>query len=784
MSSINRIAHFYIMKKYFLTLVILCVVSLQLSTVSVPQWITAFENQNATNSWICFQKEFNINAVPAKALTRIAADSKYWLWINGKLVVLEGAVKRGPNPNDTYYDEVDIAPHLKQGHNLISALVWYFGKEGFSYNPSGQGAFLFDCQTAELTLQSDDSWKAAMHPAYYTPLAPYPNFRLPESSIGFNAELAMDNWEKGENAACQYWAKARVVGKEGDAPWNKLHHRIIPLWKDFGLKNYVSQTVHSGTINDTLVCQLPYNAQIMPYMELEAEKAHSVVTIFTSHYQGGSAYNVRAEYLTKKGKQSYENKGWMNGEKVYYIYPKGINLTKVQFRETGYNTEFEGYFRCNDPFLNKMWEKSQRTLYITMRDTYMDCPDRERAQWWGDEVNESGEAFYALSVSSHLLMKKGMYELMGWQRPTGEIFAPIPSSNYHTELPGQMLASIGYFGFWNYYLNTGDLKTIRDLYPKIQKYLDIWQKNNDGTITFRAGEWTWGDWGKNIDIKALFNAWYYIALKGQQHMATALGMNAEADAILQEMKALKKAFNAAFWNGKAYRHPDYRLKTDDRVQALAIVSGLADKEKYPALIKVLKQNEHASPYMEKYVIEALFRMGENYYGMERMKRRFAEMVNDSEHTTLYEGWGIGPNGFPGGTTNHAWSGGGLTILSQYVCGITPTEAGYKAYRIAPQPTGVKEAEILVPTVKGNIKVSFKDDERTFQLQVNSPQGPRATICLPFQCKSITLNNKLIWKNGKDISHKSSIVKCIHQDKDESIFITMKEGGNWTFNINK
>lgn len=52
----------------------------------------------------------------------------------------------------------------------------------------------------------------------------------------------------------------------------------------------------------------------------------------------------------------------MNGEKVYYIYPKGINLTKVQFRETGYNTEFEGYFRCNDPFLNKMWEKSRKRL--------------------------------------------------------------------------------------------------------------------------------------------------------------------------------------------------------------------------------------------------------------------------------------------------------------------------------------------------------------------------------------------------------------------------------------
>ena len=33
-------------------------------------------------------------------------------------------------------------------------------------------------------------------------------------------------------------------------------------------------------------------------------------------------------------------------------------------------------------------------------------------------------------------------------------------------------------------------------------------------------------------------------------------------------------------------------------QALAVVSGLADKGKYPALLNVFKQEEHASPYME------------------------------------------------------------------------------------------------------------------------------------------------------------------------------------------
>src|SRR5688500_18526716 len=71
-------------------------------------WITAFENQNETNTWIVFKKEINISQKPALLPAMIAADSKYWLWINGEMVVFEGALKRGPTPNDTYYDEVDI----------------------------------------------------------------------------------------------------------------------------------------------------------------------------------------------------------------------------------------------------------------------------------------------------------------------------------------------------------------------------------------------------------------------------------------------------------------------------------------------------------------------------------------------------------------------------------------------------------------------------------------------------------------------------------------------------
>jgi hypothetical protein len=74
------------------------------------------------NQWTCFRKTVHLDQVPRQAVARIAVDSKYWLWINGGLVVLEGELKRGPTPEDTYYDQVDLTAHLREGENTIAVL--------------------------------------------------------------------------------------------------------------------------------------------------------------------------------------------------------------------------------------------------------------------------------------------------------------------------------------------------------------------------------------------------------------------------------------------------------------------------------------------------------------------------------------------------------------------------------------------------------------------------------------------------------------------------------------
>ena len=726
------------------------------------QWMTAIEQQNETNNWTAYNKSFKVEQVPDLALAKIACDSKYWMWINGELAVFEGQLKRGPTPTDTYYDEVDIAPYLKKGDNDVSILVWYFGKDGFSHNNSGKAALIFDCQASDFELLSDTSWKASIRREFGTAGLPLPNFRLPESSIRYDASVGNFDFTRAK-ANTKGWRGTRLIGKPPVAPWNKLVKRTVPQWKNFGMKKYENeQAFPFVSTGDTIVCNLPYNAQITPFFKIEANGGEEI-TLMTDHYYGGGHPNVRGEYITRKGIQEYESLGWMNGQKVYYIIQKGVKVLDLQYRETGYASEFTGSFDCNDDFYKRMWTKAERTLYVTMRDGYMDCPDRERAQWWGDMVNESGETFYTLDPDSRFLAQKGILELIGWQREDNTIFSPVPAGNWEKELPGQMLASIGYYGFWNYYMNTGDKETIAKVYDGVKRYLDIWKLDENGVLVKRMTEenskgWYWGDWGTNVDKDMLMNEWYYLALKGYKNMSELLDKEAQANWAETSMVNFKTAFNTTFWKDGQYRSYNYKDDIDDRGQALAVVAGLADADKFETIYKILQTQEYASPYMEKYVCEALFLMGESEYGLERLKKRFQPMVDNKDHTTLFEGWGIGRNGYGGGSTNHAWSGGGLTILAQYVCGLYPLEPAWKKFMVKPDLAGLEFAETGNETLAGKVSVKIGKTKSGMNIDLTVPEGSKAVVYIPAKEKTVIINGQKVNSKEKEGTFKLYALK--------------------------
>ena len=182
------------MKRLFTLIIGMFLLMAGTASAQSAKWISAdHPDANKIGTWIEFRKELDLKKKPAKAEAKISADSKYWLWINGELAVFEGNLKRGPNPKDSYYDIVNLAPYLKKGGNEIKVLLCYFGKGGMSHYDTGKSSFILDAP--QIGLYTDKSWNSRRLSAYGISEDKEPNYRLPESIIKYDARLAgCDAW--------------------------------------------------------------------------------------------------------------------------------------------------------------------------------------------------------------------------------------------------------------------------------------------------------------------------------------------------------------------------------------------------------------------------------------------------------------------------------------------------------------------------------------------------------------------------------------------------------------
>lgn len=688
------------------------------------RWIWK-NNENQANTWMCFVKEFVCDGEPGKATAKIAVDSKYWLYINGELVIFEGGLKRGQTPESTYYDEVDLSSYFVRGNNRIAVLVWYFGKNGFSH-VSKRGGLYFEASAGREMILSDERWKVKKNEAYVP--APKddigPNFRLPESDIYYDASLEIGLWYLNRYSV-ENWDNADVLSEQEQKCFGTLVKREIPQFRNYGMKDFLNSDSIKGMYvekNTVIEMQLPYNLQFTPFLALDAPKGKKI-TIKTENYHTNAPgeNGIKSVYITKNGVQKYESLGWLNGERVRFEIPAGVTIIDLKYRETGYDTDRVGSFWCDDEFLNRLWEKCSRTLYISMRDTFMDCPDRERTQWWGDANVEMQMLFYCMDERAAALYKKGVNSLIGWYEATGNMLTVVPSGVQQFELPFQNLAGI--YGFYIYYLHTGDVDFIKNVYGMSHDYVLKYVIGENGLVIHREGSWDWPDWGEHADIVIMENAWYYMALTSCVKMAEVLGKSHDLANYQKRMEIMHKGMLAKINDEGIFYDFTDSGKPDDRANALAVLAGLAAFENYKALASVFTEIENASPYMEKYVLDALCEMNLIEDAIARMKRRYYAMVED-DYSTLWELWN------KSSSLNHAWSGGPLVTMSKYIAGISVDEAGGLKYRIRPHLGALKQVECKVPTKFGILEVLIKKEEGNYRINVFHPKEITVVVETP------------------------------------------------------
>ncbi|OHB82343.1 MAG: hypothetical protein A2Z38_03235 [Planctomycetes bacterium RBG_19FT_COMBO_48_8] len=530
--------------------------------------------------------------------------------------------------------------------------------------------------------------------------------------------------------------------------------------KDYGLKHYVRVSrdlPHSEDKEWKLVCTMPYNCHFQPWIQVESPEG-KVIRLNSSNPL--VLYLTPTEtYTTISGEQTYEARKWVSGEGALYTIPAGVTVKAVQYRETGYDTTFAGSFECNDDDYNILWKKAARTAYICMRDRFYDCPDRERVGFWGDGTPELNQCFYVFDAASHRLCKD-------------LVLRKLEPKFY----PGQHLEFLGEYGLWFYYLQTGDLESIRSVYVQTRTFL---------FETYQFGKKnTWFDWGKDIkDTAVIETCFYYNCLKTLKKMVLVTGHDADVQIIDEKLQSIKSTFDSQYWKGGYYMSSQVTTP-DDRANAMAVNAGLADRSKWDAIYdNVLTKKTYASCFFDRWVFEALCTMGKQEYALLRMYERYKTMIPCS-FTTLWEHydrwWASWIDAYDDASSlNHGWNPP-AQLLSQTIAGVSPVAPGWTEYQVLPKEAFLTAIKVVVPSIKGKVTVNLKKTASEYSIGLTSPADTTAIVGIPkgsfASLNTITVNSTPIWSGD----YQGGINGIAWHGEDADYVKFKAAPGTWTF----
>lgn len=656
------------------------------------KWIWTRDNITADQK-IVVRKKFHLDDIHETADAYIACDTKFWLWVNGTPVVYEGGVFRESLHGCGYAEKVDLAPHLKKGENIIAALVWFYGNGGRNNTNSGEAGFIFECDT--LSLYSDSGFLVTNHPAYVKTGAPHPSYLYGGDNVGFDARL-----DFGDFTAYDFDESMFETASEYDNHvWGDCILSPLPLLYTAKEQRLEYEKTASGAM-----AALPCAMTISVCFELEATGGE-IIDIRTDRYSvnGGpgdeqhSYRGHRIEYIAAEGKNTYQCPMYFYGEKLILTFPNTVKLRKLSYIESGYNTQQVGSFQTDNELFNRLIEKSIRTLYVCMRNNFMDCPDRERGQWIGDVSVQAPQVFFVYDENARKLLKKAISDFISLRK--GDVLVGNVPGQHFSELPGQSLIAISEFGLLGeYYTYSLDQEVLELALEPAVNYLKLWNCNEHGLLEPRSGNWRWFDHLWNVDEEVLENCSYLAAARFVLKMAEILNRHEFDEFLRTRIETLSASIEKFFWKGDHYASGSF---VDDRANAIAMLSGACPPERYPAIRKVLLTVFNATPYMERFVLKALCEMGYIKDAYHRMMSRYYNLIVN-ENSTLWEDFYIL------GTRNHAWSGSPLEIAFRYFLGLK-TEDAFQTYTIHPVPGIFKKIQCSFQAGGKEISLCLEDE---------------------------------------------------------------------------
>lgn len=198
----------------------------------------------------------------------------------------------------------------------------------------------------------------------------------------------------------------------------------------------------------------------------------------------------------------------------------------------------------DDPLLARLDAVSVRTMHECMQDVFEDGPKRDRRLWLGDLRLQALVNYETYREND--LVKRCLYLFAGLKQNDGRVGACL-FTQPRLQVDDTYLMDYALFFISvldDYYLASGDLKTVQDLYPTAKRQIEIALAQFDEDLHVLPIE-GWGcfiDWQPELDKHASLQAILIYTLRQAKHLAEVLGQETD----VQWLEALlTKAIQAA-----------------------------------------------------------------------------------------------------------------------------------------------------------------------------------------------------------------------------------------------
>lgn len=294
----------------------------------------------------------------------------------------------------------------------------------------------------------------------------------------------------------------------------------------------------------------------------------------------------------------------------------------------------------DDPLLQRIDRVATRTLQNCMQDVFEDGPKRDRRLWLGD-LRLQARANYQ-TFKNYDMAKRCLYLFAGMTFNEGKLAAclfldpePEPDDTYlfdYALLFGSALL--------DYYEETKDEKTLKDLYPVAMRQIEIGLDylTEDNIVPDHSDEfWCFVDWGDGLNSQAASLAILIYSIRYGIRLAKYMGDTDRIDLLQKKEEELKKSAVEHFWDEEQQMF----VSGEERqiswaTQIWMILARVFPKEKNRELIlhtiEVNPRIRMVTPYMYHHYIDALIRSDEKERALNEMKRYWGEMVHDGADT--------------------------------------------------------------------------------------------------------------------------------------------------------